>query len=136
MVPLTTAWHISNLGTNLHQMRSRPCTGAIGHWRHAWNVPGSRSVPHGQGQPKAVPLKHGSNDWRNGWSPWRKDMKIQIEIKVYEINGKETSENITMRVQSHWSHPNMVEITVGENRITVLGNDLRKAVERCTWWGY
>lgn len=58
-------------------------------------------------------------------------MKVQItEIDVYEVDGSEVhnSESL-LTVTNHWNRKNMVVIALNGKTITVLADDLRRAID-------
>lgn len=60
------------------------------------------------------------------------DMKAQVS--VYEIDGEEhdTVEGEKLIVRSHWNDDDMVVLEIGGKRLTVVGADLRSAIQRCS----
>lgn len=63
-------------------------------------------------------------------------MKVENEIKVYEIDGEETGlgKSILMKISSHWNRSSYVIIKINNKEYTVLASELSKAIENATNW--
>ena len=61
-------------------------------------------------------------------------MKVINEIKIYEIDGKETKsvENSYLEITSHWNYKELVCIRCFGKEITVAKEDLEKAIQNAT----
>ena len=61
-------------------------------------------------------------------------IKVATEVKVYEKDGKEVSisedENIT--VHNHWNRREFVILNVNGQKVTVLSDHLKRAVDNAT----
>jgi hypothetical protein len=56
-------------------------------------------------------------------------------VKVYEIDGKDATTGLkseTIEIRSHWCHRDRVDIVIGEKTVTVIGTDLKMAIENAT----
>ena len=61
-------------------------------------------------------------------------MKVENEIKVYEVNGNDKVEG-TLLISSHRFYHDFVVIGMGDQKITVSFNELKKAMENAVnWW--
>jgi hypothetical protein len=59
-------------------------------------------------------------------------IKVSQEVNVYELDGNELpiGSDMKLNVYSHWNRSNMIVLQFkGENQITVLGNDLSRAID-------
>jgi len=58
-------------------------------------------------------------------------MRVINEINIYEINNKETKviEKPKVVVKSHWNFKDRFIIEFGDNNITVLADDFRRAID-------
>jgi len=55
---------------------------------------------------------------------------VKNEIKCYEKNGIELSvDREIIIVESHWNYSDRVVLCVGETKYTLLGQDLRRAID-------
>lgn len=66
-------------------------------------------------------------------------MKIEAELAIYEVDGKEPSPNddrLVIGISSHWNrngHDGLVVLSIpGSPTISVVGRDLIKAIARAT----
>lgn len=58
-------------------------------------------------------------------------IKVRCEVPVYEVNGEETKtlSQPQLIVESHWNRSQMVVLTIGNEKVTVLGDDLVAAIQ-------
>ena len=64
-------------------------------------------------------------------------MKIEIEVAVYEIDGKECAYPApSVIVRSHWNRDNMIILEMGDCNFTIAEDDIIKAIKRCVGWKY
>lgn len=66
-------------------------------------------------------------------------MKVVNEINIYEINGEETSaiEKPKVKISSHWNYRDRVVLEFGDNNITVLADEFKRAIENaCNHKGF
>ena len=52
-------------------------------------------------------------------------------VKTYEESKQEQ-----IKVQSHWNRENLIVLTVGENQVTIVGEDLKRAIDNCMNVGF
>ena len=59
---------------------------------------------------------------------------VENKIRVYEIDGEvcEGADQPYVIVKSHWNLDTRVVLLVGDSEVTVVGSDLRKAIENAT----
>ena len=59
------------------------------------------------------------------------EMKVSNEIDIYEINREETIalDKPKVKISSHWIHKDRVVLEFGDNNITVLAADFKRAID-------
>lgn len=59
-------------------------------------------------------------------------METKNELKVCELDGKETNTDGTIVIKSHWNRKRMlVVIRIMGHEYTVLADELMRAIENC-----
>lgn len=53
-------------------------------------------------------------------------VKTTCAVQVYGDTDK-----LPLKVHSHWNQRELIELQVGEQRIVVAGDDLKRAVDNC-----
>jgi len=56
-------------------------------------------------------------------------IKIHQEIKVYEIDGEDALLDCALGVDAHWNNDEMVVLVVEEHSFTVVGDNLKVAID-------
>ena len=56
-------------------------------------------------------------------------MKVACKLKSYDDMDKSRDEALV--VESHWNRTNMVVLRIGDEKVTVLADELRKAADNC-----
>ena len=61
-------------------------------------------------------------------------MHVQNKLQIYEINGSDVpvGKEPKLLVESHWSIKNRIVLSVGGKKITVIADDLRRAIDNAT----
>ncbi len=62
-------------------------------------------------------------------------IKVTCEVKVYEVDGKEAKHSPSdepVIVSSHWNYRDRVVLTLNGKSVTVLADDLEKAINNAT----
>ena len=61
-------------------------------------------------------------------------MKTTSEIEIYETNGEESpiANYPLMTVESHWNRNEMIVLKIGKKSVTVLADELKKAIDNAT----
>lgn len=58
-------------------------------------------------------------------------VKVTQEIDIYEIDGSDTDslEKPKMGIDSHWNNEDFVILRIGKKTYTVVGDDLKTAID-------
>ncbi len=58
-------------------------------------------------------------------------IKVIQEVDVYEVDGEDApvGKEIKVGVASHWNRNQLVVLVIGKKQYTVLGSDLKTAIE-------
>ncbi len=59
---------------------------------------------------------------------------VLCKVTIYEVDGEESSGSTfpQLLVESHWNRDEMVILTLGKKKVTVLGTDLAAAIRNAT----
>ena len=58
-------------------------------------------------------------------------VKTTCQIETYDEPAKPS-----IKMHNHWNRENMVVLEIGDQKVTVLEVDLRRAIENCTNVGF
>lgn len=58
-------------------------------------------------------------------------MQVSNEINIYEINGEvnKTIDGPKVKISSHWNYKDRVVLEFGDNNITVIADDFKRAID-------
>lgn len=58
-------------------------------------------------------------------------VSVKCEVRTYEHDKNSHSDGVKVVVESHWNSSELVVLTIGGERRTVVGSDLVAAIENC-----
>lgn len=58
-------------------------------------------------------------------------VSVKCEVKTYDHEENSHAEGVKVVVESHWNSSELVVLTIGGERRTVVGSDLVAAIENC-----